>query len=328
MKPVPIVIDCDPGVDDSFAIALAHAAPGYEIRAITAVEGNVPAAVTRKNALSIADVFGIDCRVAFGAEQPLERACSRDASQVHGSSGMGDISLAAPVRKPDKAAAWDVIYEEAVKANGTLILFALGPLTNIAMALRHHPDLPEYLDKLCIMGGGSFGNVEESGGNAEFNLWVDPTAAREVFAKMTVWMVGLDCTHCAALTPEELDEMIRICAMTPRQQSGFLKRLTEFSKRNSEEQGQDNHIIHDAVAIASVIDPSLVCFEECHAEIEADPAAINAGQTILDFENKDGRRINCHAAVQVDRRRFALLMQEMCRKYSGVDSGDLQQKEG
>ena len=318
MKPIPIVIDCDPGIDDSFAIALAHATPGYEIKAITAVEGNVPAAVTRKNTLSVAELFDIDCRVAFGAEFPLEKPYLKNGAAVHGISGLGTVSLPAPTRKPDEKAAWDVIYEEAVKAEGSLILFALGPLTNIATALRVHPDLPKYLHKFCIMGGGTFGNIEESGCTAEFNIWVDPTAAREVFEKLEVYMVGLNSTHSAALTPAELDEMIRICAAAPTPQTSFLEGLTEFSKKNSMEHGQDNHIIHDALAIASLLDPSPVRFADCHVEIETSSEAINNGQTILDFENKDGKRINCHAAMQVDRPRFAALMQEMCRYYCDI----------
>lgn len=324
MKPIPVVIDCDPGVDDSFAIALAHAVPFYEIKAITAAAGNLPAAVTRRNALSIADIFGINCRVAFGAETPLERPLPRDASQVHGISGIGDMSLPPPAKKPDKAAAWDVIYEEAVKADGALILFSLGPLTNIATALRLHPDLPKYLNKFCIMGGGTFGNVKESGNTAEFNIWVDPIAAKEVFKKMDVYMVGLDCTHRAALTAAELDEMIRICVESSTVQADFLKELALFSRRNSIERGQDNHIIHDALAVASMADPSLVQFADCHVEVETTPGAANAGQTILDFNVGENRRINCHAAMWVNRLRFAGLMQDMCRSYTRHRAGSFE----
>ena len=312
MAKIPIVIDCDPGVDDSFAIALAHAAPGYEIRAITAVEGNVPAALTRKNALCLAEIFGIDCRVGYGAELPLIKEYNTDTAawDVHGLSGLGDMVLPDPARKPDEKPAWDIIYEEAVRSGGELLLFATGPLTNIALALRYHPDLPEYISGFCIMGGGSFGNTESIGGQAEFNIWVDPTAAREVFEKMEVYMVGLDATHASAFSPEEMSRLIELCGTS--EENWFLRRLTVFSKRNNEVNGMDNNIIHDALAVAAMLYPGVVTFKDCHTEVEDREGADNIGQTILDFEADN---INCHFAADVDQPEFFRIMGETCRFY-------------
>lgn len=309
----PIVIDCDPGVDDSFAIALANACPGAEIRAITAVEGNVPAELTRKNALFLAEHFHIGCRVGFGAEKPLVKPYSSevDASYVHGPAGLGDVILPETAGKADEKPAWDLIYEEAVRAGGRLILFATGPLTNIATALRLHPDLPRYLDKFCIMGGGTFGNVRVNGALAEFNIWVDPTAAREVFAKMEVYMVGLDATHAAALRPEELEELAGICAQSPS--NWFLEHLSRYAKWNSEQNGWDNHVIHDALAVASLLYPGIVSFRDCRVDVEDGPEARNNGQTFIDF---DAEQANCHFAVDPDRERFVQLLRETCRYYS------------
>lgn len=312
MERIPIVIDCDPGVDDSFAIALANAHPGFELRALTAVEGNVPAAVTRRNLLCLADEFDLSCRVAFGAELPLKKPYTVTASQVHGAGGLGDIVFPEPRRRPDDRPAWDVIYEEAVRAEGRLVLFATGPLTNIAQCLRAHPDLPRYLADFCIMGGGTFGNMGAAGQSAEFNIWVDPDAAEEVFEKLTVRMVGLNATHAAALRPEELDEMIAICSRTER--NWFLRRLTEFSKRNSQENGMDNHIIHDALAVAAVIEPGLVTFRDCHVRVETDPAAPNHAQTVID---ETGEPKNAHVAMAVDQPGFFRLLTDMCRFYNG-----------
>ena len=271
---IPVVIDCDPGVDDSFAIAMANAAPGFVLRAITAVEGNVPARLTRRNALCVAEALGIDCRVGFGAELPLRKSYTRDASVVHGASGLGGIEFPACRRQPDPMPAWELIYDEAVKAGGRLVLFAIGPLTNIALALRSHPDLPQYIDRFCIMGGGTFGNVTET---AEFNIWVDPTAAREVFEKLPVYMVGLNATHAAAISPADFDEMIAICRRSPR--NWLLRQLAEFSKANSLNAGCDNHIIHDALAIAAMLSPTVVQFEHCHVRVEDGDDAPNNGQT-------------------------------------------------
>ncbi len=316
MNKIPIIIDCDPGVDDSYAIALANAAPGYEIRAITAVEGNVPASLTRKNVLCLAEIFGIDCRVAFGADRPLVRnyEIDRTAEHVHGQTGLGDIVLPPPSRKPDDKPAWDVIYEEAVKAQGNLILFATGPLTNIALALRAHPDLPSLLSRFCIMGGGTFGNSGAYGKKAEFNIWVDPAAAGEVLEKMDVYMVGLDATHACALTPADMNRMRELCGTSPK--NWFLRSLTEFAIRNSEELGMDNNIIHDALAVASMLYPGMVTFEDCHVTVEERPGAENEGQTYVDFERKNGEKVNCHFAVKADQAAFAKRMGEVCRYYA------------
>ena len=210
MKRIPIIIDCDPGVDDSYAIALANSHPGFEIVALTAVEGNVPAVLTRYNCLCLDETFDIGAKVAYGATVPLVRPYFREESVTHGEGGVGGIQFPEPQKQPEEKAAWDVIYEEAVKYNGELVLFAVGPLTNIATALRKYPDLPKYLKKFVIMGGGTFGNVTATGAKAEFNIWVDPLAAKEVFEKLEVYMVGLNATHAAAVEAKDFDEMIEI----------------------------------------------------------------------------------------------------------------------
>ena len=210
MRKIPIIIDCDPGVDDSYAIALANSHPEFELVALTAVEGNVPAALTRHNCLCLTETFEMEnTKVGFGAELPLVKPYFREASVTHGEGGVGGIQFPEPAKQPEEKAAWDVIYDEAVKANGELILFAVGPLTNIATALRKYPDLPKYLKKFVIMGGGTFGNVSEY---AEFNIWVDPLAAKEVFEKLEVYMVGLNATHAAAVESKDFDEMMAVTA--------------------------------------------------------------------------------------------------------------------
>ncbi len=308
---IPVVIDCDPGVDDSFAIAMANAAPGFVLRAITAVEGNVPARLTRRNALCVAEALGIDCRVGFGAELPLRKSYTRDASVVHGTSGLGGIEFPACRRQPDPMPAWELIYDEAVKAGGRLVLFAIGPLTNIALALRSHPDLPQYIDRFCIMGGGTFGNVTET---AEFNIWVDPTAAHEVFEKLPVYMVGLNATHAAAISPADFDEMIAICRRSPR--NWLLRQLAEFSKTNSLNAGCDNHIIHDALAIAAMLSPTVVQFEHCHVRVEDGDDAPNNGQTVIDRTGSSGQPANCHVAMGVEQPQFVLMLKAMCEFYN------------
>ena len=312
MKRIPIIIDCDPGVDDSYAIALANSHPGFEIVALTAVEGNVPAVLTRYNCLCLDETFDIGAKVAYGATVPLVRPYFREESVTHGEGGVGGIQFPEPQKQPEEKAAWDVIYEEAVKYNGELVLFAVGPLTNIATALRKYPDLPKYLKKFVIMGGGTFGNVSATGETAEFNIWVDPHAAKEVFEKLEVFMVGLNATHAAAVEEKDFDEMIEITSKGTNRASDFLNKLSKFSKENSFERGQDNNVIHDALAIASEINPDVVKYEKYYVWVE-DREIENVGETVIE---KEGKEPNCWVAMDVDQPLFAQMMIDCCRYYA------------
>ena len=314
MNKIPLIIDCDPGVDDSYAIALANYCPEYDIKALTPVEGNVVAASTRRNALGLREILGMDCRVAYGADKPLVKPYMREADATHGSTGVGSVILPEPTRGPDEKPAWDVIYEEAVKADGKLLLFAVGPLTNIAIALREHPDLPKYIDKFCIMGGGTYGNLSITNKTAEFNIWVDPTAAKEVFEKLDVYMVGCNACFQAEIKGSEFDEMIEICGDNPN--AYLLKELSVFSKKNSLENGHDNNIIYDALAVGSMMDPDLVKFEDYYVYVEDSQEVINEGQTVVDLDRTSGKEPNCHVAMEVDRDRFAEMLKDMCRYYA------------
>ncbi len=316
MRKIPIIIDCDPGVDDSYAIALANSHPEFELVALTAVEGNVPAVLTRHNCLCLRETFDIDsAQVAYGATVPLVRPYFREESITHGEGGVGGIQFPEPTKGPVDKMAWDVIYEEAVKYNGELVLFAIGPLTNIAMALRKYPDLPKYLKKFVIMGGGTFGNVTATGAKAEFNIWVDPLAGKEVFEKLEVYMVGLNATHAAAVDEIDFIQMKEITAKGDNKRCKFLNELSEFSRANSFDRGEDNRVIHDAVAVAGEIDPSVLGYKKYYVYVE-DREIENVGETVIDFEGTSGKEPNCWVAMDVDQPKFVQIMKDMCRYYA------------
>lgn len=312
MNRIPIVIDCDPGVDDSYAIAMANAFEGFDIKAITPVAGNVIFEKTSRNALALAEMLNIDCRVAKGADKPLVRPYKREASGTHGITGVGTVVFPEATRSFDEKPAWDVIYEEAVKAEGKLILFAIGPLTNIALTLRKYPDLPKLIDKFVIMGGGTFGNVG-GGKKAEFNIWIDATAAKEVFEKMEVYMVGLNATHAATISSQDFVDMIELSGEGER--AYLVRELSKFSKYNSEENGSDSNVIHDALAIASVINKDVVGFEDYYVWVEDDFEAENEGETVIDYEGKCGKPANCHVATKVDKDLFVDMLKDMVKFY-------------
>ena len=314
MRKIPIIIDCDPGVDDSYAIALANSHPEFELVALTAVEGNVPAALTRHNCRGLTETFEMEnTKVGFGAELPLVKPYFREASVTHGEGGVGGIQFPEPAKQPEEKAAWDVIYDEAVKANGELILFAVGPLTNIATALRKYPDLPKYLKKFVIMGGGTFGNVSEY---AEFNIWVDPRAAKEVFEKLEVYMVGLNATHAAAVESKDFDEMMAVTADSTNKGAQFLNQLSRFSQQNSFERGQDNNVIHDALAIAGEINPDVIKYVKYYVYVEDGADAPNNGETVVDLKGESGKEPNCWVAMEVNQPLFAEMMVNVCKHYA------------
>ena len=314
MRKIPIIIDCDPGVDDSYAIALANSHPEFELVALTAVEGNVPAVLTRHNCLCLTETFEMEnTKVAFGAELPLEKPYFREASVTHGEGGVGGIQFPEPTKQPEEKAAWDVIYDEAVKANGELVLFAVGPLTNIATALRKYPDLPKYLKKFVIMGGGTFGNVSEY---AEFNIWVDPLAAKEVFEKLEVYMVGLNATHAAAVESKDFDEMMAVTENSTNKGAQFLNQLSRFSQQNSFERGQDNNVIHDALAIAGEINPDVIKYVKYYVYVEDGADAPNNGETVVDLKGESGKEPNCWVAMEVNQPLFAEMMVNVCKHYA------------
>ncbi|HEY1495641.1 MAG TPA: nucleoside hydrolase, partial [Candidatus Solibacter sp.] len=201
--PLRVILDTDPGVDDALAILLALRSPELQVEAITPVAGNVPLEFTLPNALKLVEIAGrTDVPVAGGARHPLVRQLIT-ASHVHGNNGLAGVEFPEPKIKPVAESAPEMI-RKIVKANpGEISIVAVGPLTNVALALRDDPDLAAKIKSIVIMGGSlSGGNVTPA---AEFNLYVDPEAARIVFdAGVPLTMVGLDVTRKVLFTDARL----------------------------------------------------------------------------------------------------------------------------
>ena len=202
-----------------------------------------------------------------------------------------------------------------MKYDGELVLFAVGPLTNIATALRKYPDLPKYIKRFVIMGGGTFGNVTATSETAEFNIWVDPTAAKEVFEKLEVYMVGLNATHAAAVEIKDFDEILEITKERKNSECDYLYQLTTFSKENAFKRGQDNNVIHDALAVAAHMDSDVVKFEKYYVHVE-DREIENVGETIIDFKGESGKEPNCWVAMDVNQPKFVEMIINMCKHYA------------
>jgi len=295
----PIVIDCDPGHDDAIAILLALASPEVELRGITTVAGNQTLEKTTRNALKILELAGrTDIPVAAGADRPLVREL-RTAANVHGETGLDGPDLPEPSTAPVDAHAADFLAELLEPG---VVLVPTGPLTNVALLLERHPDVrPE---RIVWMGGAiAEGNVTPA---AEFNAFVDPEAAARVFASgIEVTLIGLDITHKALFTRAHADRL----RGTGRAGKAVAELSDFFQRFHESRYGFDGSPIHDALAVAEVIDPSLVTTVECNVEIETASQWCD-GRTVVDRWNVTDRPHNCRAGIDVDASRFLELLVE------------------
>ncbi|HET6945899.1 MAG TPA: nucleoside hydrolase [Gaiellaceae bacterium] len=297
----PIVIDCDPGHDDAIAILLALASPEVELRGVTTVAGNQTLDKTTRNALKILELGGrTDIPVAAGSDRPLVRAL-RTAAHVHGETGLDGPDLPEPTTKPVDAHAVDLLAD---LLEPDVVLVPTGPLTNVAVLLESRPDVRNRLERIVWMGGAiAEGNVTPA---AEFNAFVDPEAAAVVFESgVEVTMIGLDVTHQALFTRAHADRL-RGTGRAGR----AVAELSDFFQRFHESRyGFDGSPIHDAVAVAEVIDPSLVTTVHCNVEVETASQYCD-GRTVVDRWQVTERRRNCRAGVAIDAERFLELLIE------------------
>jgi inosine-uridine nucleoside N-ribohydrolase len=290
-----LVLDCDPGHDDAIALLLALASREAELLGVTTVHGNQTLDKTTDNALRVLELVGrTDVPVARGAERPLVREL-HVAAHVHGESGLDGPELPPATTAPVEQAAVDFLLEHVV---GDAVLVAVGPLTNVALAL----DEGLRPERIVLMGGAiAEGNMTPA---AEFNIWADPEAAQRVFhADVPVTMVGLDVTHRALLTPAWA-ERFRAAGRV----GAFVADLVEFFKRyHARTYGWDGAPIHDAVALAQAIRPGVVVTEHVNVEVELE-SELCRGRTVVDRWRRTERPPNADVAVEIDGDAFLELL--------------------
>jgi purine nucleosidase len=289
IPPRRVLLDCDPGIDDAFAIVFACGHPGIELAGVTTVAGNVNLERTTANALSLLEFLGHpEVPVAAGCPAPLLRPYY-DAHEVHGESGLGEARLPAPRGRPVPAHAVDFLIGEISAAPGAVTLVATGPLTNIALAVRRYPPLVQQVADLVIMGGSAGrGNVTPA---AEYNIWADPEAAAIVFgAGWRVTMAGLDVTLQARATGPVQD---RLSALGRLGGDLLLPGLGGYSSTTG-----DGQPVHDVCALALVAAPDLFGCEPARVEVET-VGRWTSGMTVTDFEAAAADR-NALVAMSVD----------------------------
>lgn len=302
-----IIIDTDPGQDDAVAILLALASPELEVIGITAVAGNVPLALTRTNALKICELAGrTDVKVYSGAVRPLVRPLVT-AEHVHGKTGLDGPLLPEPKMALQKEHAVDFIVETLLRENvGAVTLCALGPLTNIALALIREPKIAGRVREIVLMGGGYFeaGNITPAG---EFNIYVDPHAADVVFkAGIPIVMMPLDVTHKALTTRPRVEAFRSLgnrAGVAVAEMLGFSER---FDKAKY---GGEGAPLHDPCVIAYLLRPELFGGRECNVEIET-VSELTLGMTVVDWWRVTNRPRNAMVMRDIDHEGFFALLTE------------------
>ncbi|MFC1737330.1 nucleoside hydrolase [Candidatus Hydrogenedentota bacterium] len=280
-----IIIDTDPGQDDAIAVILATTLEKIDVAGVTTVAGNTSLKNATRNALGLLELIGRrDVPVAEGASGPLV-GTQVHAEHVHGANGMGGAILPEPMTKVDKRRAAVFISEMAAECPGEISVVAIGPMTNIALAIKLDPRLVQNLKRLVFMGGGSgAGNVTPS---AEFNIYADPEAARIVFDAasrgLVTTMVALDLTRQVLFTDETLARIREIRNPV----ADFTADIMEHHMANNTDKfGLGGYPLHDPCAVAYVAMPELFVGTPAHVDVELS-GELTRGRTVCDFHGSD-----------------------------------------
>jgi purine nucleosidase len=309
-----IILDTDPGADDAIAILLALNSPELDVKALTVVAGNVVVEQGVENALKLVSLAGrCDVPVARGASRPLVQKLVT-AEFFHGANGLGNVELPAPACAADPRFAPDLILELIHQYPHEITLVPVGPLTNIALALRKDPSIVGLVKEVVLMGGSIAGGNATAA--AEANIYNDPEAARAVFeAGWPLTMVGLNVTERTLFTRADRNRLAR----TQGRENDFAVRVLDFLVARSSGLGADGTPMHDPLAVGAVIDRSLITTRDMWVEVET-RGEFTRGETVASRHNSSDRKVwrgdhysidgiekvepNVHVAVESDARRF------------------------
>lgn len=297
-----IIIDCDPGIDDALALMLALSSPELNILGITTVSGNVPAQVGADNALKVLKQMNrLDIPVYCGAEIPLKKDYV-DARDTHGEDGLGETNYPKADGVSWKGGAVDFIIETLQKETGVSII-AIGPMTNLALALQKCPEAFQRLDEFISMGGNfrSYGNCSPV---AEYNYWCDPDAANYVYQNLgtMIHMVGLDVTRKVVFTPTIAD----FCQRIHPSNGTFVKQITRFyNEFHWNYERIIGCVINDPLAIAYFIDRELCSGISAYTMVVTDGVCI--GQTVVDSMDFWKKEKNSYVLTKVNQIDFMKL---------------------
>jgi inosine-uridine nucleoside N-ribohydrolase len=293
MKKTPLIIDCDPGVDDVLAIVMAKYVDKFDIKAITSVSGNVGIDLTTRNAQLIAGLLGLNCIVARGAEEPLVKP-KREAGHVHGADGIGGTLEMFPKdcgKDLSKDSALNVLRDTLMKSDEKVSIVAIGPLTNIGLLLKTYPEVKEKIEVISIMGGAiNNGNATPC---SEYNFLVDPEAASIVYKSgVPLIMAGINLTVKVTLTDENLEEIKKIGT-----------NLSEIGHKMILDYTKDDPAIHDPCAVLALSHPEMFEWEDLYVQIDT-REGFTQGMSYADYRLRDPKKPNCRVLTNIDLDKF------------------------
>ncbi len=308
MPPKRILFDTDPGIDDALAILLALASPELAVEGVSVVHGNCSVEQALANALGVLELAGAtSVPVARGFSLPLVQP-SLLAPETHGSSGLGYARLPVPTIKPAAQHSVDFLIDKITSAPGEITLVCIGPLTNVAIALRKEPHIVQDVKEVVIMGGA----IRHQGNTtplAEFNVYVDPHASYMVYhSGMPITLVPLDVTYQCALTRADVARLLAIESPITR----FVADSTRFyMEYHDQYQKIEGCIINDPLALALAFAPELCDYEEHYVDVDIS-GGVSMGKTFADFYRATGKPSNMKVALGVRARDFIeLFLQRM-----------------
>lgn len=307
-KPIPVILDGDPGHDDAIAWVLAKASPSLKILAVTSVCGNQIIEKTTYNAMRIMTLIGLRVPMAKGIASPLI-ADPIIAPVVHGKSGLDGPALPEPDFELSPLSAVELMAKVIAESDEPVTLVPTGPLTNVAGLLMAHPELKEKIARISIMGGGiKMGNWTPA---AEFNILVDPHSARLVFRSgIPILMAGLDVTEKALVCPEDFTRIRAVGNPVAVTVADWLEFFYQFHKTMD----YPGAPIHDAVAVAALVKPEILTMREMYVDVEVSGDYCK-GCTVGDWFGTSGKKPNATVLLDIDREAFVDLLVEAVKTY-------------
>lgn len=298
-----LLIDTDPGVDDALAILMAHA--HADVAGLSVAAGNVGLGHTVRNARTLVDLIGARTPVFAGCSSPLVRRPEEDAAFVHGSDGFGDVGFPEPQAGVEDESAALALLRLTRERPGELTLVALAPLTNVALALRLDPTLPDRVKRLVVMGGAVTGHGNTGKVPAEFNVGFDPEAAHVVFEAFPEFdLVDWEATLRYAFDDAEFDRWLA----AGDERARFFAQVFGTARAYNRQNDRSGVIAADALAMAVAIDPSIVVrSERRHVAVELD-GRLTRGATVVDWAGRLKRLANANIALEIDAGRFAVMV--------------------
>lgn len=307
MERIPVIIDTDPGHDDAIALMMALSSDRLDIRGLTIVAGNNTIENTTNNALKILEHFGRDIKVYKGAERPMVQILEVP-EDIHGKSGLDGTTLKDTTRKAEGINAVEYLEKELSASEERVTIIAIGPLTNIGTLLASAPELRDKIKEICIMGGAALGGNKTP--TSEFNIWQDPEAAHIVFSSgIPVTMCGLDVTYKSSLQEADLERIRKVENKAGRLSSEIL----DFYGKAVMGRGNDGIAVHDAVAVAKILNPGLFQSEMYNVVIDLD-GKYTRGCTVTDMIDVTGNPKNAEVVLDVDREKFVDFLIESLEK--------------